>query len=145
MVVHLGADKGSQLTFGEGLIFVERLTVISRIVSNAKPHATCHNELFEGLTHSWLRDPATSVQTVSISSFNVCKAKILSSGSSSARKAKMPWAEVSKPGIFVAVVVVVVPGGKDRDDCAESGQEWVNVKKTEEKKTEVELRLFGRD
>jgi hypothetical protein len=51
-----------------------------------------------GTTHIWLKAPATSVQTVSMSSFKVWRAKTLSSGSSSERKPRTPVA-VTRPGI----------------------------------------------
>jgi hypothetical protein len=54
-------------------------------------------------THIVVTDPATSVHRVSMSSFKVCRAKILSSGSSSARKPSTPEADV-KPGMAEVVV-----------------------------------------
>lgn len=53
-------------------------------------------------TYIWPTDPATSVHSVSISSFKVCRAKTLSSGSVSDRKPRTPEAEV-KPGMTESV------------------------------------------
>ncbi len=54
-----------------------------------------------GRTYIWLNEPATSVHTVSISSFSVFRAKTLSSVSSSAKKASTPVAVVvMRPGIL---------------------------------------------
>lgn len=50
------------------------------------------------------RDPATSVQRVSISSLSVCSAKTLSSGSSSDKNPRIPEADV-KPGMLTAGVL----------------------------------------
>lgn len=51
------------------------------------------------MTYICVNTAATSVQTVSISSLRVCRAKTLSSGSSSVRKARTPVAETI-PGIL---------------------------------------------
>lgn len=69
--------------------------------------------------------PATSVHIVSISSFKVCKAKILSSGSVSDKKPRTPDAEV-KPGMINFVL-------SRRDYALESisglMKDWLGVEK----------------
>lgn len=54
------------------------------------------------MTNIWDNAPATSVQTVSMSSFRVWRAKTFSSASSSARKPKTPVAD-TMPGILGVV------------------------------------------
>ena len=90
--VDLGENKGGELAFGELLIFVEGLA------GNRNQRQFHVRESAALGTYIWLNAPATSVQTVSISSFKVLSAKIFSSGSSSARKARTPVA-VTRPGI----------------------------------------------
>ena len=76
-------------------------------------------------SYIWPIDPATSVHRVSISSFKVCRAKTLSSGSSSDRKPSTPEAEV-KPGIidilYLAVEVYKLEVSAGRV-CAERGRD----------------------
>ena len=57
-------------------------------------------------SYIWPIDPATSVHRVSMSSFKVCRAKTLSSGSSSDRKPSTPEAEV-KPGMIDILYLAV--------------------------------------
>ena len=97
MVVYLGQNQGSQLAFGKGFIFVERFTE-GASQSELRDSADHRIALANGRTHIWPIDPATSVQRVSISSFKVCRAKTLSSGSVSDRKPRTPEAEV-RPGM----------------------------------------------
>lgn len=68
MIVDLGENESSELTFGEGFVLVKGLAVRKGGWSVSR-----HNEVSirRARTYIWLSVLATSVQTVSMSSFNV--------------------------------------------------------------------------
>lgn len=91
------------MSLGEAFVFVECFAEDGS--TKCTRHAP-HSKLNQKDVRKDVRDtyicptePATSVHNVSISSFNVCSAKTLSSGSVSERKPRTPEAEV-KPGMM---------------------------------------------
>ena len=100
MIVHLRQHQGCQLSFREGLIFIECFAEEAKSVCKSE-YGLRGKRLktpVRKVTYIWPTDPATSVHKVSMSSFKVCKAKTLSSGSVSDRKPRTPEAEV-RPGM----------------------------------------------
>lgn len=79
------------------------------MVSETNDETTQHiqGEECEKATYICPTEPATSVHRVSISSFSVCSAKTLSSGSVSERNPRTPEAEV-KPGMIEEVRLFTV-------------------------------------
>jgi hypothetical protein len=104
MEVDLGEDKRGELALREAVVFVEGLTACSQSASQSvSQRLGLPPEQQRGRgAYISLNAPATSVQTVSMSSLSVRRAKTLSSGSSSARKPRTPVAE-TRPGIVTSL------------------------------------------
>lgn len=122
VVVDLGEDEGGELSFGEALVLVQGLAGMCVRQKKAGRRIRKDERARGGprereedwpRTHIWLREPATSVQTVSMSSLRAWRANTLSSGSSSARKPRTP-AAVTRPGILgdVTAAATTTPTGR---------------------------------
>jgi hypothetical protein len=106
VIVDLCKHQRCELSFGKGIIFVERLAEGGESAQGFDIGRCRKRAWMVKGSYICPIDPATSVHRVSMSSFKVCRAKTLSSGSSSDRKPSTPEAEV-KPGMVDILYLAV--------------------------------------